>query len=344
MKILWTIMADQGNLPETGSFFMVGMPGPELDSSTEQLVRELAINNFVIFRRNFINPGQLQRLCHDLAAVCQENDLPFPLIAIDQEGGTVARLTEPFSVFPDARVMAEDGDQALIAYGRICAKELLGVGINMNLAPVLDVCPQGQGYFMERRVLGEDPRQVAERGMLIIREMQDRGLVACAKHFPGLGMARLDPHQQLPRVSSSRDEMAGHLEPFVRVMEDGGLALMTSHTIYEDLDPRWPATLSGQILTGLLRDKLGYDGLLLTDDLEMGAIENEMTAARAATLSFQAGADLLLICEEHEKVREAHGVMVEARTQGVFGTKRLLESARRLAGVRSFISKKAALA
>lgn len=341
MMIRWSIeMADLGKLPAVGSFFMVGLPGPELDNSTEHLIDELAINNFVIFRRNVTSPEQLKRLCQDLAAACQRRGLVFPLIAIDQEGGTVARLAEPFTCFPDARLMAEGGgeNQALVDYARTCARELLGVGINMNLAPVLDACPRGHGYFMERRSLGDDPGQVADLGALIIREMQGHGLVPCAKHFPGLGMARLDPHHQLPRVSCSRDEMAKHLRPFVRAMEDGVLALMTSHAIYENLDSRWPATLSRQIIVDLLRNELAYDGLLLTDDLEMGAIENEMSAARAAVLSFQAGADLLLICEGHEKVREAHGAMVEACNLGNVGSERLCQSARRLAGVRSFLA------
>lgn len=298
-----------------GRMFMAGLPGPDLDPSTLELIQGYGINNFILFKRNVVNPEQLTDLCRRLAGACREAGLDAPLISIDQEGGTVARLPEPFTQFPDARKLAQDpkAEELLGDYARTCVRELIGVGINMNLSPVLDICPEGQNLFMERRSLGNDPREVARLGRLIIETMQDGGLAACAKHFPGLGAAELDPHLVLPTVNRSRRSLIEEdLEPFRAAAAAGVAAIMTSHTIYPSLDPEHPATMSEKILTGMLRREMGYEGVIVTDDLEMGAIEKNQTVAGASVAAFRAGADLLLICHEHYKVVEAVDLLQEA--------------------------------
>lgn len=321
-----------------GGLFMAGLPGPELDDSTINLIQGHGINDFILFRRNVQDPLQLKKLCQDLARACRRAHMAAPLIAIDQEGGTVARLRAPhFSEFPDARVLgaSERAEELLGAYARTCARELLDVGVNMNLAPVLDVCPAGQGLVMERRSLGENPEQVARLGALVIREMQGQGLAACAKHFPGLGAVALDPHEARPVMARSRAELeACDLPPFQAAMAAGVAALMTSHTLYPHLDPDNPATLSAEILTGLLRRDLAYDGLIITDDLEMGAIVKEGPVADAALAAFLAGADMLLICEDHAKVLAAWEALRSA-AEGRIPGQRLSQSLARIAAVRA---------
>jgi beta-N-acetylhexosaminidase len=295
------------NRRTAGALLMVGLPGLALDDSTRQLISEEGISNFILFSRNIENPEQLHKLCNDLAESCMAAKLTAPLISIDQEGGTVARLPEPWTRFPDARLLAESDvpEQALTDYARVCSRELLEMGINMNMAPVLDVCPTGEGYFMERRALGGDPTEVGRLGSLLITEMQRAGVAACGKHFPGLGAAKLDPHLVLPTVDRERSRLlAEDILPFQAAAEARVAAIMTSHTIYQDIDPDLPATLSPAILTGILRNFMKYEGLVVTDDLEMGAIENEMSVADGGLHSFEAGADLLLICHDHEKIRE----------------------------------------
>jgi beta-N-acetylhexosaminidase len=316
-----------------GKYFMVGIPGLVLDSSTEDLVRTQGIHNFIIFSRNVESPDQLRKLCQDLNAACQDYGLPLPFISIDQEGGTVARLLEPFTQFKDARVLAESGEpeKELAAFARTCAKDLINVGINMNLAPVLDICPSGKGFFMEHRSLGNDPYKVGELGCLVIDEMQKLGVAACGKHFPGLGAAKLDPHLQLPTVSKKHEEIVGgDLIPFQQAMAAGVAAIMTSHTIYSDIDDGIPATLSPFILSTMAREQLGYDGLIITDDLEMGAIENEGSIHEAAVKSFVAGADILLICHDHDKIRRSFTAFEEAVDEGVISADRLQDSSRRI--------------
>ncbi len=323
--------------PAVGDLFMVGLPGPVVDESTRGLIREQGIRHFILFRRNVVDPEQLRALCAGLTAACREQGLPAPLIAIDQEGGSVTRLGPPFTQFADARRLAEgaDPEAALRDYAVTCGRELRGVGINMNLAPVLDVAPAGAGRFMERRSLGGSPERVAALGRLVIETLQAVGVAACGKHFPGLGEAVLDPHLQLPTVARSRAEIeAVDLVPFRAAIGAGVAAVMTSHTIYPALDADRPATLSEPVLNGLLRHALGYDGLVITDDLEMGAIENDASVAAAALASFLAGADLLLICHDHDKIRHARQRLAEGLAAGLFTRERLAASARRIEAVR----------
>ncbi len=321
-----------------GFFLMAGLPGPGFDEGTRRLVERFGLANFILFRRNIESPRQLARLCRDLIQCCQENGVGRPLIAIDQEGGTVSRLPPPFSQFGDARALADHDDPQAAAreYARISARELRSVGINMNLAPVLDVCPDRDGrWLMARRCLSDDPAEAARLGAVIIEEMQRRGVAACGKHFPGLGSARLDPHE----VSFAIDKTAAallreDLLPFTAAIEAGVAAVMTSHTTYADLDSRRPATLSDAICTDLLRNKLGFSGVLVTDDLEMGAIAGQMSVPRAALLAFNAGADLLLICEDQQHVVDTCVLLADAIAAGAVPPERIERSGRRLAAVR----------
>jgi beta-N-acetylhexosaminidase len=180
---------------------------------------------------------------------------------------------------------------------------------------------------MERRSLGADPERVAELGALIIEGFQRNGIAACAKHFPGLGEAVIDPHLQLPVVGDSYGKIRGcDLLPFQAAIRAGVAAIMTSHVLYKDIDPENLATFSAKILTGLLRLDLGYDGLVVTDDLEMGAVENDLGVPAAALRAFQAGADLLLICHDHDKVRQAVRLVHQACQAGELAPERLRQS------------------
>jgi beta-N-acetylhexosaminidase len=212
---------------------------------------------------------------------------------------------------------------------------LRDLGINMNLAPVLDVCP-GEAYFMARRSYGCLPEVVSRWGRLVISLLQEEGIAACGKHFPGLGSAVLDPHERLPRVDRSLDEIRKQdLPPFREAAAAGVAAIMTSHTIYPALDSEQPATLSPRILTELLRGEIGYQGVIITDDLEMGAIEKEGPLEEAALQAFEAGADMLLICHDHRKIKKAYNRMGQAMADGRITGHRLAGSLQRIADLRN---------
>ncbi len=327
-------MIDKNNHFKSGHLFMVGLPGPKLDNSTLGLINELKIHNFILFRRNVKDKNQLKGLCTDLINACMEKGLPRPLISIDQEGGQVARLPEPFTQFPDPRQIAEGKEckQQLKEYGETCARELLEVGINMNLAPVLDVSPAERGLFMERRCLGGDPDTVSNLGLLVINSMQQAGLAACAKHFPGLGSAVLDPHLELPTVELGMDYFEScEFIPFKKACQEGVASVMTSHALYSSLDSSLPGTLSKTIIDGMLRKGCNYQGLIVTDDLEMGAIENFMEFSMAAMMSLMAGADLLLICHDHGKVRRAYEKIYKGLCDGAISSEQVDKSLQRQA-------------
>jgi beta-N-acetylhexosaminidase len=320
-----------------GQLFMAGLPGVTLDDSTRNLIEEFRINNFIFFKRNVESPEQLKKLSDELYRVCTQNNLDPPLIAIDQEGGSVTRLAPPFTQFPDARVLAqsENPENSLGDYASVCSNELKSIGVNYNLVPVLDVCEAGKEYFMEKRSLGGDPGVVGRLGTHVISAMQAHGIAACAKHFPGLGAAVVDPHLKLPYVAKSEPELrAQDILPFQQAVAAGVASIMTSHTIYQHLDPESPATLSKIILTDLLRNDLGYDGVVITDDLEMGAIEKEGDLGQAALQAFAAGADLLLICHSHEKVIDALGKTGKGIAENPELQARMQESIRRVTVMR----------
>ena len=322
---------------ELGSLFMIGLPGPDLDDSTQRLIREYHINNFIIFKRNVVEPGQLRSLCDKLVRACLNVGLPAPLISIDQEGGTVARLPEPFCQFRGARELADSDNpgREVLKYARTCAQELLDVGINMNFAPVLDVCSVDKGYFMEHRSFGDDPERVAELGRLVIEEMESIGVASCGKHFPGLGAAIFDPHEELPVVAESVDRIrARDLVPFKAAIAAGVASIMTSHTVYSNLDPKELATMSGRIVTDLLRIELGYNGLIVTDDLEMGAITQQGSIPHAALKAFCAGVDLLLICHNHDEVEASVSALGNGLDNGLISPERVSDSIARLTAVR----------
>ena len=327
---------------QIGQLFMVGLPGTALDNSTRLLIEKFGINNFIYFKRNVDSPEQLRQLSADLRMACEAHKLTPPLIAIDQEGGTVTRLPPPFTQFPDARILAdsENPEKALADYAMACSRELSDIGVNMNLAPVLDVCETGRGLFMESRALGGIPAKVGMLGSIIIKKMQDNGVAACGKHFPGLGAATVDPHLKLPQVTRTRDELLGiDIRPFREAIASGVAAIMTSHTIYQGLDTANPATLSPLILTGILRIDMGYNGVIITDDLEMGAIENEATIDRAALQAFAAGADLLLVCHSHDKAIAAYRNIAKAALRDPALQERIKLSHKRLSLVRQRFAK-----
>lgn len=321
---------------------MAGIPGPTLDDSTKQLIVEYGVHHFIIFKRNVINPPQLTTLCAELIRYCLDHGQTEPLIAIDQEGGTVARLPLPFQQFDHARAYGDhpQAEEQIKAYATACAADLMSCGINMNFAPVLDVCPTGQNCFMEQRALGSDPHKVARLGSLIIETLQDKGVAACGKHFPGLGQGVIDPHLQLPTVSKSAAAIkAEDLLPFHKAIASGVAAIMTSHILYTSLDKENLATMSPAILTDLLRTELGYDGLLVTDDLEMGAIENDISVPQAALRAIQAGADLMLICHDHDKVRQTCTLLQNQLTAGRLAKSRLAQANRRILHVSTTYSR-----
>ncbi|RPH82360.1 MAG: glycoside hydrolase family 3 protein [Desulfobacteraceae bacterium] len=259
-------------------------------------------------------------------------------ISIDQEGGRVLRLGFPFTQVPAPAEMGggEDPEGTVRHYAQVTSRELKLAGINMNLSPVLDVNLRGPEGLMASRCLGTDPETVSRLGGLYIQELQKGGIMAAAKHFPGIGDIALDPHHDLPLQEKDPEGLeATELVPFRKAVSLPVSAVMMTHTLYPALDPKWPASLSQTIITGLLRENLGYQGLVITDDLEMGAIGKHYEIEEAVITAFQGGADILLICHDPEKIERAYFFLLKALKRGTIPSRLLENSLQRILALKN---------
>jgi len=301
-----------------GQRLMFGIPGPRLRDEDVRLFRETHAGGLILYRRNFESPAQLVALISELQAAL---DRPL-LVATDHEGGRIIMLREGVTIFPDNLAVGASGEVLYAErQGRIEARELRRFGVDLNLAPVLDVLTEAPSPNIGIRSYGKDPALIARLGAARIRGMQGAGLSACAKHFPGKGHSPLDAHLRLPTIGSSWEEMKRtHLPPFIAAIHTGVHAIMTSHPLYPALDPapRTPVTFSRRIVQECLRSELGYGGVIVSDDLEMGAIGELSTVGEAAVKATEAGHDLLLVCHTEAAQRQAWAAILDA-----YRTKRL---------------------
>jgi beta-N-acetylhexosaminidase len=278
---------------QIGQIFMVGLSGNALQQEELTLLHDFPVGGFILFKHNCSSPEQIRALCDSLWEVAPD---PPPFIAIDQEGGTAHRLPEPFTHFPFAARVGERGDSSL-AYraGHATATEISLVGINLNFAPVLDVNSNPNSPVIGNRSFGADPRQVIAFSERWILGTRAAGIISCGKHFPGHGDTDKDSHLHLPCVDRKLEELrAVELPPFVHACQRHIESLMTAHVLYRALDDEFPATLSAKIVTGMLREALGYDGVVFSDALEMKAISDHYGDREASALCIQAGVDVLL--------------------------------------------------
>ncbi|MGQ9689261.1 MAG: beta-N-acetylhexosaminidase [Desulfobaccales bacterium] len=295
-----------------GERLMIGVAGTELTPAMVRHFQELHAGGLILYRRNFASPGQLKQLITGLEDALGRR----LLVAVDHEGGRVIMFREGITVFPDNMAVGATGNlEYARRQGDIEAKELRRLGMDINLAPVLDVLTEAYSPNIGIRSYGRDWRLAAEMGAARISAMQQAGLSACAKHFPGKGHAPVDAHLGLPVIPSTWKEMeAVHLKPFVRAIEAGVDLIMSSHPYYPHLDP-YPkkiATFSRKIIHDYLRTELAYGGVIVSDDLEMGAIKEICSVGEAGILAAQAGHDLLLVCHTPKAQKEVYHSLVEA--------------------------------
>ena len=316
-----------------GSLFMVGIPQPVLDTETRLRLRELRPGGIILFRRNYTDPDALAALCVELHSLFSNT---VPLIAIDHEGGRVHRLQPPFTHFP-AMVNVGLSNSVDLAYrvGLAMGHELRSVGIDLDFAPVLDVLTNQANTVIGDRAFSTDPYQVALLGRAQARGLRDAGIIPCGKHFPGHGGTLLDSHDDLPKDERSLDEITKiDLYPFQQVIAEGIEMIMTAHVLYPVLDSDLPATVSPKILNDLLRQQLGFNGVIMTDDLEMGAVVRHSTIEQAVMNALNAGADMLLVCHKIDLAIAARDACVQALESGTVSRTRVEDAAQRIAALK----------
>ncbi len=297
-------ITDFSDTQSAGQRLMAGFDGTELNAELKFLINALKLGGIILFSRNLIDPGQIKDLCFSMQSYARSCGQPPLFIAIDQEGGRVARLREPFTQFPGNSKMK--GPEDAVYFAKTTAKEFLEVGINMNLAPVLDVAPEGINSIMAGRAFGPDPGWVSEQGKVVIEHLQAENIMAVAKHFPGIGRTVIDSHFELPDLDIDVDAMQGFdLFPFKTAISHDVAGIMLSHIRYTGIDPDWPASLSKTIADDLLRKQMGYDGVVMTDDLDMGAIEKHYDLKTAIQQILSADIDIPLICHAGPNIENA---------------------------------------
>ncbi len=319
------------NLAElVGQRLVIGIPGTAITPEIVRHFQELHAGGLILYRRNFDSPRQVMKLIADLEEALGRK----LLVTVDHEGGRVIMFREGITVFPDNQALGTAGNPDYARQqGVIEAKELRRLGMDVNLGPVLDVLTAAYSPNIGIRSYGKDWRLAAEMGAARIAAMQQGGLSACAKHFPGKGHAPVDAHLGLPVIPSTWKEMeAVHLKPFVEAIRTGVDAIMSSHPYYPHLDP-YPkkiATFSRKIIHDYLRTELKFPGVIVSDDLEMGAIKEICAVGEAGILTVQAGHDLLLVCHTRQAQNEVYYSLLEAYSNKYLSLTELGESVERI--------------
>jgi beta-N-acetylhexosaminidase len=293
--------------------FTVGFAGKALDADLEALL-ERGVGGVVLFSRNVGVPAEV---CELTSAIKRRAGRPL-LVAVDQEGGSVARLRHGFTRLPPFRTLGTRGDAELAReLGAVVGRELLAVGIDWDFAPVLDVDTNPANPVIGARSLGAEPARVAELGLAFARGLEDAGVAACGKHFPGHGDTQQDSHRELPRLPHSLERLERiELAPFRAASAAGLPSLMVAHVVFEALDGERPASMSRVVVGELLRGQLGYGGVVVTDDLEMKAIADHFAIEDVVLRGLEAGVDVFLVCHSAALAHRGIDAIVRAVQSG----------------------------
>jgi beta-N-acetylhexosaminidase len=334
---------------QIGQFLFIGLPGTEFDAEARALVEEIKPGGVIIFGRNVAGPEQLRALTD---AVREAIPTP-PLFGIDQEGGLVDRLRRIFTPMPSARTIRQHGDLAAArGLGRVTGEVLRMLGFTINFAPVMSIMTDDRDLLsngLYSRSFGRSPGEVLGYTTVYMRGLQGTGLLGCLKHFPGIGAGEVDSHEEMPVVRLSHDDLiAQDLAPYIELFQrrdDRVRCVMVSHGGFPNIDIKGeltggrlePASLNYNIVTSLLREELGYEHLVVTDDLEMGAIARHCEIEDAAVRAALAGEDMLLICATPEKIRRGYHGLLEAATSGKLTEQRIKETLDRIARTKTIM-------
>jgi beta-N-acetylhexosaminidase len=334
---------------QIGQFFFIGLPGPQLDEDARALIDEIKPGGIILFGRNVEAADQVRKLLDEARAM-----LPIaPLCGIDQEGGLVDRMRDIFPPMPSARAIRQHGDlSGARTLGRVTGEVLRMLGLDVNFAPVMSIITQERSQLtngLYSRSFGRSPGEVLGYTTVYVRGLQATGCLGCLKHFPGIGAGEVDSHIEMPMVPLSHDDLlAQDLAPYIELFQradDRVRMVMVSHGGFPNIDIKKgttggliePASISPSIVTKLLRQELGYKHLVVTDDLEMGAIAKHTEIEDASVRAFLAGEDMLLICATPETIRRGYRALLEAARKGSVSEKRIQSSLKRVAATKALV-------
>jgi beta-N-acetylhexosaminidase len=308
---------------QIGQRFAAGFSGPEITAELQRLVREYQVGNVILFRENLQSRSQARELCASIQELVQEETGLPAFISLDQEGGVVTRLPQDMVNIPGAMALAASGDsEAVYAATRITIQELQSIGVNLNLAPSLDINSNPDNPVIGVRSFGANPRRVAEFAGAALRAYRDEGFLCCGKHFPGHGDTSVDSHLTLPRVDKTLSELeACELATFRAAIERDIPVIMSSHILFPQVEQQnLPATMSRTIITGLLKERMGFSGLVLSDAMEMNAIKEFYGVGQGCVASLAAGVDIVFVCHDPAQMEASLKAIASAYHEDRFDT------------------------
>jgi len=313
-----------------GQLVIVGFEGQSIDEETEKMIKEYYVGGVILFKRNVNDAGQLLTLINTLKRL-NEDKIPL-FISVDEEGGLVSRMPAELINLPDSKSVGEKNDKDYsYKIGKIIAREIKAFGFNMNFAPVLDINSNPNNPVIGPRAFGADVITVKEQGLAVMEGMQSEGIISVVKHFPGHGDTQVDSHLNLPLIEKDLEEMKQfELVPFIEAINNGCDAVMIAHILFDKVDSQNPASLSQVIIGDILRNQFGFQGLVITDDLTMGAIADHYEMGEAAVKAINAGADIVLVCHGYNNEIKVLERIKKAVVEGEISGQRLDESLYRI--------------
>ena len=335
---------------QIGQFLFIGLPGTQLDDDTRDLIKEVQPGGVIIFGRNVAGAEQLRTLLDSVRDLIATP----PLFGVDQEGGLVDRLRKIFTPMPSARTIRQHGDLAAArSLGRVTGEVLRMLGFNLNFAPVMSIMTDDRDLLsngLYSRSFGRSPGEVLGYTTVYMRGLQGTGLLGCLKHFPGIGAGEVDSHEEIPIVKLSHDDLiAQDLAPYIELFQrrdDRVRCVMVSHGGFPNINIKEattggllePASINYGIVTELLREELGYQHLVVTDDLEMGAISRHYEIEDTVVRAFNAGEDMLLICADPEKIRRGYRSLLSAAKENGISSDRIRSSLKRIGATKAIVA------
>jgi beta-N-acetylhexosaminidase len=316
---------------DLGQLLLIGIEGKQITPDERRFLRDEKIAGVTLFSRNVESPEQIRALCQEIQSCASSPDKPL-LISIDNEGGRVLRLKSPFTQWPALKNLGDlDSPQMSYLFAQFMGYELRSVGINTDWAPCVDIFTNPENKVIGDRALGSDPQLVAKHTSSLIRGYLRSGVAPCAKHFPGHGHTLVDSHEDLPQEDLSLERLRQvEMLPFRQAVLSGVPLIMTGHILFRNIDAKNPVTLSHFFLTELLRNELGFDGLIVTDDLDMKALQKYQSLSERVLGSLSAGADFLLFCNEASSPPQALEILRRSFQDKTLSPDRLQKSLNRI--------------
>lgn len=314
-----------------GQMVIVGLDSYNVDENTVDMIQNKKVGGFILFKKNVKDTGQLLNLVNSLKENNSNNNIPL-FISIDEEGGKVSRVPDEFKNLPTNREIGKlNNKDYSYEIGNVLAMQLNAFGINMDFAPVLDVNTNPNNPVIGNRSFGSDPNTVSDLGIATMKGIKNKGVIPVVKHFPGHGDTSVDSHIGLPSIDNDLDRLKEvELVPFKNAIKNEADVVMVAHILMTKLDSNYPASMSKNVISDILRDDLNFDGVVITDDMTMGAILKNYSINDAAIKSVNAGSDIILVCHNNDNQINAINSLIQAVKDGEIPEERINESVYRI--------------